>query len=116
MRTKSELSLKISRLFIHKSHEQDGDEIYIKFAGKKIWPSVKRYHSFIDAADIGITIELTELSQWIELELWDYNFLLPSLRLGIFRILPENKGGPYHCELIRRNGTFSKYLIEWTVE
>jgi hypothetical protein len=96
--------------------EANGDEIFLKYDGKKIWPKNKRFANLNSLSqNLDTIIILEKLNQWIEIELWDFNYLLPSSRLGVFRILADKKGGPYTTELIRNEGLLSRYSIKWTI-
>jgi hypothetical protein len=105
----------IDSLVLFLTSQSDGGELFIKFGGKKLWPKDGKFKSMtseIEKVDIEIALTPTEQA-WIEIELWDYNYILPSSKLGVFKFLVDGKGGPFVTELSREVRRTCRYAISW---
>lgn len=96
--------------------EIDKDEMYLKFNGEKIWPEGARYFR-LDSGDhvaIDLTVEVPE--GWVEIELWDFDYLSKNDFLGKFRFLVDRMTGDYSTSmsLDEDEGTAS-YVLNWEI-
>ena len=96
--------------------EIDMDELYLKHAGKKIWPKGSIYYRVDsgDTAPLNLIMELEE--GWNEIELWDFDYLSRNDFLGTFKFKVDNTPGLYTTtmELVEKNSTAS-YVLKWKI-
>lgn len=105
----------IDSLVLFITSHSDGAELFIKFQGKKLWPTDQKYKSMasqIETMNIEIPLIVAD-GAWIEIELWDYNHIFPSSKLGVFKFLVDGKGGPFVAELNREATKTCRYAINW---
>jgi hypothetical protein len=97
--------------------ESDGDEIFLKINGKKIWPTNERYITLRDAqpGKINHTISIPKLEGAIEVELWEYDNILSSTCLGQFSLVLSESGGPFNTDLKLTSKEFARYSLAWEV-
>lgn len=81
----------LKNLVCHHCDERDGDELFITFNGKKIWPEKEKYVSGSDNCVIPINIKLPIEDSKVILQLWDYDLLFDDL-LGEFRFVADGAG------------------------
>jgi hypothetical protein len=105
----------IDSLVLFLASRSDGGELFIKFGGKKLWPKNGKFKSMTSEMEkVNIEIPLTTREQaWVEIELWDYNHIFPSSKLGVFKFLVDDKGGPFVTELSREASKTCRYAISW---
>ena len=97
----------------HVPDESDLDEVYLKYNGKKIWPS-KRYRQLKPGATpVETEIKDLEREGFMEIELWDYDFLSRNDLLGKFRMPLDQAGGPFTTDLTKEGNTSAAYTLEW---
>lgn len=95
--------------------DEKADEIFLKKNKKKIWPVAEKYIEMNDPEiKVGVDIQ-TERDTMVELELWDYDTWSPNDKLGIFKMLVDQRGGPFTSDLIGESGVGAKYSLEWEV-
>lgn len=93
--------------------ESNGDELFIKVKGKKIWPVTKKFqHMGKEKQPIEVTISLTE-ADTLDLELWEYDNFVSKERLGCFKILVDKKGGPFEASLVKKINLNCNYALQW---
>ena len=107
------LKCKLLRIRCYISDESDGDEVFLKLDKKKIWPTDSKYVVLSGERPINIDLREVEERTLIEVELWDYDTWTPNDKLGIFKMLVDEKGGPYTSDLVRDSGSGAKYSLEW---
>lgn len=96
--------------------EIDMDEIYLKHKGEKVWPKRSIYFR-VDTghvAPVNLTLEVEK--GWVEVELWDFDYLSRNDFLGIFRFKVDGKVGEYtnSMDLVEVNSTAS-YILDWEI-
>ena len=92
------MGLTLRSITCHKPSETDKDEIFIKYRGEKLWPSGK--FTKIDADQtVHLNIELDNPTIWVEIELWEYDYLSRNDHLGDFVFKSQNYPGTYTHEL-----------------
>ncbi|MGB3466950.1 MAG: hypothetical protein WBA74_16845 [Cyclobacteriaceae bacterium] len=108
--------IKIHNIKCKLPDEIDKDEIYLKHNGKKIWPSGAIYHRLDtgDLAEVDLVLEVG--NGWVEIELWDFDFLSRNDHLGRFRFKVDDEKGEFTntMELLEKNSTAS-YVMKWEI-
>ncbi len=96
--------------------EIDKDEMFLKKDGHKIWPKEKLYHrvDIGDLKEVGLTLNVEE--GWNEIEVWDFDFVSPNDRLGVFKFMVDNTPGKYTTSmtLLEKNST-AIYKLYWEI-
>jgi len=111
------MKINITYIQCNVNDESDGDEIYLKYHGRKIWPrglfkAIKTGHTL--AVDIDIEVPFDE---YINLELWEYDLLSKDDHLGVFTMRSNEVGGPYQTSLKLNNQEYmASYLLTWEAE
>ena len=101
-------------LHCYLSDESDGDEVFLKHKGKRIWPKKKYEKVPVGPTNLDVTIEGVTAHEPIEIEIWDYDFLTPNDRLGKCRMIVDDTGGPFRTDLRpEKVGDQAKYTLEW---
>ena len=110
------MKLHITQLKCNVNDEFDGDEIYLKYDGKKIWPA--RLFKGIRTGEelsIDLFIEVPE-DQKIIIELWEYDLLTMNDHLGSFEVILNEYGGPFQTSLkLKEKDYIASYLLTWEV-
>jgi hypothetical protein len=108
--------IRLNRVHCTLPDEIDKDEMYLKHEGKKIWPKGSIYYRVDtgDVADVNLEIEVKE--GWIEIELWDFDYLSRNDFLGTFRFKVDDSPGDYSNSmvLVEKNSTAS-YILDWEI-
>lgn len=108
------MKLHITHIQCNVNDEFDGDEIYLRFGGKKIWPE-KLFKGIK-------TGEILPVNTYIEIpgnknvcvELWEYDLLTQNDFLGTFDMVADQKGGPFQTSLKLNDQDFlASYLLTW---
>ena len=96
------------------SDEDDGDEIFIKMDGEKIWPDPEKYMTIVDE-DTPIDLEfIISKGDSFDLELWDYDLLSANDLLGKISIQATSHGH-FLTDFHKTASDESKYALEWEV-
>ena len=104
--------LKILSLKCYLPDEADGDEVFLKSEGKKIWPVDAKYTMAKDEiTPIGLEF-IIQKGDVISYELWDHDKLSANDHLGSLTIHAEAHGH-YANDFIKRGKDQSKYGLEW---
>ena len=108
------LTCRLLKLHCYISDEK-ADEVFLKKDKKRVWPTDKKYIEMTDSElKLGLDIP-AERDDMIELELWDYDTWSPNDKLGTFKMLVDQRGGPYTSDLLGEKGSGAKYSLEWEV-
>jgi hypothetical protein len=93
--------------------EIDKDEVYLKFRKKKIWPKSRFYK--LDTGDkIDINVELQVVEDWVEIELWDFDYMSLNDHLGVFKFKLNDSPGKYSTTMtVTENNTTASYILYW---
>ncbi|MDH5475716.1 MAG: hypothetical protein OEX22_08510 [Cyclobacteriaceae bacterium] len=95
--------------------DEQADEVFLKRNKKRIWPISEKFIEMKDAEiKVGVNIEV-EKDTMVELELWDYDTWSPNDKLGVFKMLVDQRGGAFTTDLIGESGVGAKYSLEWEV-
>lgn len=98
----------------HHSSESNGDEIYLKYENKKIWPEV-RYRVFKSKDEIllDINLDLKDKVTPVIIELWEKDFLKDDF-LGYFQFTPFGSSGEFIVDLKKKKITdVQRYSLVW---
>ncbi len=107
--------LVLNSLVSYVPSEDDGDEIYITYKGKKVAPTDSSYYKMPHgelALDVEIPLEQSQ--EWAELELWDHDVLSSNDQLGSFRLKVDEVDDGFSAELIQKEPR-SRYVLNWGV-
>ncbi|HEX8038251.1 MAG TPA: hypothetical protein VF490_03850, partial [Chryseosolibacter sp.] len=114
MSTKSKF-LVLHSLVSYMPSEDDGDEIYITYKGKKVAPKGSSYYRMPNGElAINVEIPLAQSEEWAELELWDHDLLSRNDQLGSFRLKVDEVDDGFSAELIQKEPR-SRYVLNWGV-
>ena len=108
------MNLRITHIKCLVNDEIDGDEIYLKYGGKKIWPAGLFKGIKTDETTV-IDLELTVSNeQFTTIELWEYDLLSGNDFMGTFDMLVNEEGGPFQTSLKLKSDSFrASYLLTW---
>ena len=117
MSTKMIYNVRVLKLNCYRQNEADGDEVFIKYQNKKVWPLDSKYQKLSEgSAKLNFDVLGIERDSIVTLELWDYDLFTPNDKLGSFSMLVNERGGPFTTDMKRDKGSDdSKYSIEWEV-
>lgn len=104
--------LKILSLKCYLRDEADGDEVYLKSEGKKIWPVEAKYTvAREESTPVGLEF-IIQKGDVISYELWDHDKLSANDYLGSLTIIADAHGH-YVNEFDKPGNDQSKYALEW---
>ena len=108
---------RILSIVTYQQTEEDGDEIFLKFQKKKIWPANERFGKLRGAKPpkIDFVIPLEKLEGSYEVELWEYDNIFSSKHIGSFNINPTKIGGPFNSDLKLTSEESAIYSLVWEV-
>ena len=108
--------LRLDSLVAYLQSESDGDEIFIEYNNKKVFPADEKFIKMTnEPVALNVEIELDPAQQWVELQLWDYDRFTPNDSLGKFRLLVDQVSENFTAELVRNNDSEGKYVLNWSV-
>ena len=111
------LTVRLNTLHCYQNDEAKFDDIYIRYLGKRIWPTDKKHEDvgvgltqlMIDIADVNPNEEMI-------LEIWDYDTWSANDLLGKARIIADKPGGPYTVDMEPINEKeVARYSINWQI-
>ena len=118
MKAPDTYSLILDQLVCYLPDESDGDEIFLKMNGEKIWPKNKAFE-IIDNGTIELEMELKDLKKIdkVVVELWDYDLISRNDHLGNFEFVIDKPGGPFNTDLMvnLREGNSARYNLKWHI-
>ncbi len=110
-------TLTLARLHCYFVEEHQFDDVYLKFNGKKIWPTGKKQQPIMmdTTTDLNIEIEGLVKNQKIVIELWDWDLISPNDKLGTFTMEIGGEPGLFHTDMAqnKRETKKAKYTIDW---
>ena len=106
--------IKLLNLKCYLSDEADGDEVYLKANGQRIWPVDGKY-IVPKEENVPINLQLNiQKGDSMEIEIWDYDLLSTNDHLGSLTIHAEAHG-QYENDFVKRGNDQSKYALEWEI-
>ena len=108
--------IRLNKVRCNLPDEIDKDEMYLKFNGNKIWPAGSLYHRLDtgDVAEVNVTLEVNE--GWVEIELWDYDYLTLNDHLGTFKFKVDDSPGSYTNSMkLHETDSTASYFLEWEI-
>ena len=107
------LKCRLLSIRCYKSSEGDGDEVYLKLNGKKIWPQKETWQKLVNDGEtrVGITLPNEKQETLLTVDLYDYDSLLDD-KLGSFKLDLTGSGGSFSTDLSSaREG--ARYSLSW---
>ena len=112
-------TLILSRIHCYFVEENEYDDVYLKYNGKKIWPEKKKQQPIMmDATtELGIEINNLDRHQEVAIELWDWDLISLNDKLGTFTMTVSADSGPFSTDMIRnlKETKKAKYTLDWEV-
>jgi len=111
------LSIRINTIHCYMHEETDGDEVFLKLNGKKIWPEGEKYFEMKEQTQaVNLVVHDLPVNQMAELEIWDYDFLSPNDLLGKIKMMIDKPGGPYTSDMqLTDEKQMARYAIVWEI-
>jgi hypothetical protein len=108
-------TIKVISLSCFQTSETNGDEIYLVYNNKKVWPTNKKYEEFTpnSTRSMSLIIDDVQLNDRIALELWEEDVLFDD-KLGTFEFLVDAKGYGFNTDLKKTDpDSIYKYTLAW---
>jgi len=115
--SEEKLTLKLKSLTCFITDEDKFDDVFLKYNGKKIWPSDKKHHP-VAVGNTKLNLIVSEITpnQNVVIELWDHDNFSPNDLLGKFTMIPDKPGSPYMVDMIATHANdVAKYTLEWQI-
>jgi len=109
--------LKLKSITCSQPTETDKDEIFLKYRGDKIWPTNSKFLRIDTNETLDINLNIENVTIWMEIELWEYDYLSKNDHLGDFVFKSSNYAGEYTSEL-KVSPEFdgkAKYSLKWEI-
>jgi hypothetical protein len=115
--TEKKRFVRLDSLVAYMQTESDGDEIFIRYQGKKVAPKKSRFFKIDrDPVPLDVEIPIDARGQWVEIELWDYDHFSPNDLLGTFRFLADEVAENFTAELLPdKDSAMARYVLGWSV-
>jgi hypothetical protein len=114
---KEKTKLKIKLLRCYTSSEANGDEVYLKYEGKKIWPAGS-YESVSSSNELSVNTEivLNTPDKLARIDLWENDFFRDD-HLGFFLFHLDGSNGEFTTDLTPKNKNDRyRYTLVWEFE
>lgn len=106
--------LRLLNLKCYLSDESDGDEVFLKSNGKRIWPPDAKYKTVREeTTPLGIEMEV-EKGTKIPIDLWDYDALSANDLLGKL-VIQADEHGTFTVDFRKTGQDKSRYAMEFEV-
>lgn len=109
--------IRLKSITCHQPSEKDKDEIFLKLLGDKIWPTSSKFTRIDSDQTVDINLTIEAKTMWVEIELWEYDYLSKNDHLGDFVFKSRNYPGEYSSELKVMDNFDGKvaYTLHWEV-
>ena len=108
--------IRLKSITCHNPSETDKDEIFIKFRGEKIWPAKTKFDRIDADQTIHLNLDIDAVTIWMEIELWEYDYMSKNDHLGDFVFKSSNYRGEYNSELKPLDGFEEvSYTLNWEI-
>ena len=118
MKKHDNYTLVLDTLNCYLPDEMDGDEIFLKMKGEKIWPKNKKFE-VINSESFDLDVEIHDLKkdEEVTIELWDFDLISKNDHLGNFKFTIDKPGGPYNTDLDLniKEGDKARYNLRWHI-
>ncbi|SHK19973.1 hypothetical protein SAMN04488028_103340 [Reichenbachiella agariperforans] len=90
--------------------------MFLKFKGEKVWPVGNLYFRIDTGDKVDVDLKLEVDLGWVDVELWDFDFLSFNDHLGTFTFNVDDTPGEYSTsmKLLEKNSTAS-YIMHWEI-
>jgi len=108
------MKLNITHITCNVNDESDGDEIYLRMNGKKIWPTgLFKGIKTNETVSVDVSVDVAT-DEYATVELWEYDLLTKNDLLGTFKMRMNEQGGPFQTSLQLNNLNYlASYLLTW---
>ncbi len=110
-------NIKLHAVICNVPDEPDKDEIFLGIQNKKIWPLKSKFQKVgVDEA-LALNVSAKFETAWVEIELWDYDYMSKNDHLGSFHLDLTQDAGHYGT-ILSNNNEVSKqadYMINWEI-
>ena len=111
------ITLKLLRLHCYLVEENEYDDVFLIYQGKKIWPEDKRQQPIMMDTTTELNMQINNLSlhQGVEIELWDWDLFTPNDKLGTFSLIVPGDDEQYSTDMIQnaKKTRKAKYTLDW---
>ena len=117
--SEKKVTLSLNFLHCYFVEEENYDDVFLKYNGKKIWPKRKKQQAVMMDTTTPLNVEIRGISlgQLVEIELWDFDWLSSNDLLGVFKMEISETTGAFTTDMIRNleETEKAKYTLEWEV-
>lgn len=108
------MKLHLTQIRCNVNDESDGDEIYLRYNGHKIWPAgLFKGIKTNESIQVDVTVEVPD-DEFVTIELWEYDLLSKNDYLGTFEMKMNETGGPFSSSLTLNKAEYmASYLLTW---
>jgi len=111
------LTVRLRTLLCYQNDEVKFDDIFIKYLGRRIWPTDKK-HEDVSVGSTQLMLDIADVTPNEEmiLEIWDFDTWSANDLLGKARLVPDKPGGPYTVDMNPVDDKeVARYSIEWQI-
>jgi hypothetical protein len=112
-------TVRLSRLHCYFVEENQYDDVFLKYKGKKIWPKDKKQQPVMMDTTTDLDIEISGIArnETVKIDLWDWDLLSPNDKLGSFHLVVEGDFGSFSTDMIQnlKETKKAKYTLDWGV-
>lgn len=111
------LTVRLKTLLCYQNDEEKYDDIFIKYQGRRIWPTNKK-HEDVAIGSMPLMVDISDVTPNEEmiLEIWDYDLWSANDLLGKAKMIPDRPGGPYMVDMTPIDDKeTARYSLEWLI-
>ena len=117
--TKQTYTVRLMHLHCYFVEENEYDDVFLKYKGKKIWPKDKKQQPIMMDTITEIDVEISDIPRngSLKVDLWDWDLLSLNDKLGSFHMVVQGDSGPFSTDMIQnlRETKKAKYTLYWEV-